>query len=286
MAGGRISACLRLMRVVNSAMVGFAVLVGIALAAPGRATSVDPLLVIAGFLVGFTISASSMVLNDIADIEIDKVNAPDRPLPSGAISVRAARACFAVLSAIGLALSALGGLDSIAVVALAVATSTLYNLRLKLSGLPGNLAVAFLTSLPFLYAFTLIDNANPSVLVFWAMVFLTVLGREVAKDIADVEGDSLKGARTVPILYGRKAAAVIASLFYIVAVALSPLPLLMNLVLRPRVYAVGVSIVDLMLVYSVLMLLSSPRKRQVLRHKSVVLAAMLVGLVVFLASSV
>jgi len=281
----KVGACLRLVRPVNSLMVGFAVLVGIALALPGNVWSIRPLAAITGFLVGFTISASSMILNDIADIEIDKVNAPNRPLPSGEISLKTAWICYFILISLGIAFSEVGGLDSMAVVVLAIVASVLYNLRLKLAGFPGNISVAFLTSLPFLYAFTLIDSPNPTVLVFWAMVFLTVLGREIAKDIADVEGDSIKGAKTLPILYGRRAAAAVASVFYIAAVALSPLPIIAGLVLKPYLYTAGVLIVDILLLYSVVMLVRSPRKMTVMRHKSIVLTAMLIGLIVFLVSS-
>lgn len=39
-----------------------------------------------GFMWGFFLSGSAMILNDFFDIEVDKVNAPNRPLPSGLIS--------------------------------------------------------------------------------------------------------------------------------------------------------------------------------------------------------
>jgi len=281
---GALRACIEIMRPVNSAMVGLAVIVGIIIAIPSG-SSIDITMMIIGFTVGFAISASSMVLNDIIDIEIDRVNQPARPLPSGRLSTRAAWACYVALLSVGLAASLYGGIDSFVVAALAAAASALYNAKLKLAGFPGNIAVAFLTSLPLLYAFTLIDKPNPAVPIFWAMVFLTVLGREIAKDIADVEGDSIKGARTIPILYGRKNAAIMAVAFYSAAILLSPLPLLWNLVERPLAYAVGVAVVDAILVYSSAMLLVSPRRRTVLKHKKLVLIAMLIGLITFLVAS-
>ena len=39
-----------------------------------------------GFLSLFFISASILVLNDYFDIETDRINAPDRPIPSGAVA--------------------------------------------------------------------------------------------------------------------------------------------------------------------------------------------------------
>jgi geranylgeranylglycerol-phosphate geranylgeranyltransferase len=274
-----------MMRIANSLMVGFAVIVGVYLAAPDL-RNVPYLILLSSFAVGFLISASSMVLNDIADIEIDKVNAPERPLPSGAISKREAYVCYTILLISGLALSTLTGLDSLFVAALGAVLAALYNLRLKLSGLPGNVIVAFSTSLPFLYAFTVVDKPNTVVLVFWAMVFLAVLGREIAKDIADIEGDLVKKARTLPILLGRRAAAIVATLSYMSAVFLSPLPLLYHLVRHEDLYAVGVFIVDIILIHSSYILLRSPRKQVAIAHKREVLVAMLLGLIVFLVSNV
>ncbi|MCE4625259.1 MAG: geranylgeranylglycerol-phosphate geranylgeranyltransferase [Desulfurococcales archaeon] len=286
MAKKQLVACLRLMRPINSLMVGFAVIVGVFLATSGRIVELDLLSILSGFTVGFAISASSMVLNDIADIEIDRVNAPHRPLPSGMISVRSAILCYWLLLAVGLSLSTMTGIDSLVLAALAAVIAALYDLKLKLSGFAGNVAVAFTTSLPFLYAFTMVDEANPSVIVFWGMVFLTVLGREIAKDIADVEGDMVKGARTLPILYGRKTAAAVASLLYLSAILLSPLPYLRGLTRHPIIYLGGVVVVDVILAYSSLELLRMPRKKVALRHKNTVLKAMLLGLIIFMASMV
>src|SRR5579885_2480953 len=91
---------LALIRAKNSIMVGFAVLVGIAVAShdPTRLVSRVALL---GFLTGFTISSFSMISNDIYDIEVDKLNQPDRPLPSGRVSKKQAWAVAFAFLAVG-----------------------------------------------------------------------------------------------------------------------------------------------------------------------------------------
>ncbi len=279
----RIYACLRLMRIVNSVMVGFAVLVALAIATGRDFFTFETLDYIAGFLVGFTISASAMVLNDIADIEIDKINAPNRPLPSGIISIRQAFICYLVLVFIGIAASLRAGLDSLIVVVAAVIVSALYDLRLKASGFMGNVAVAFSTSLPFLYAFTFTNNPNYTVLVFWAMVFLSVLAREIVKDIADVEGDKLKGVKSLPILVGERKAAFIAGMFNLLAVLLSPIPVVYGLV-NETVYSGFVIIVDFALLYSSYRVIINPQREEALRQKRIMLFAMMIGLVGFVLS--
>ena len=53
-------------------------------------------------IAGFFVTSHAMVLNDIIDLEIDKINAPHRPLPSGAMSVKNAKIYSLVLLGIGL----------------------------------------------------------------------------------------------------------------------------------------------------------------------------------------
>ncbi|HKT21535.1 MAG TPA: UbiA family prenyltransferase, partial [Nitrososphaerales archaeon] len=77
------SAALKLIRPVNCAMIGFAVLVGAFVSKPPAVNLVQLTL---GFLTGFFICAYSMVANDAYDIEVDKVNRPERPIPSGKVS--------------------------------------------------------------------------------------------------------------------------------------------------------------------------------------------------------
>ncbi len=74
----------RLVRPVNCAMIGFAVLVGEFVSKPKVVPVVGSAL---GFMTGFLICAYSMAVNDVYDVEVDRVNQPDRPIPSGALSV-------------------------------------------------------------------------------------------------------------------------------------------------------------------------------------------------------
>lgn len=277
----RAKACLGLVRVVNSLMVGFAVLVGLAIVAGRGVSRIPPETLILAYTTGFSISAASMVLNDLADIEIDRINAPERPLVSGLISVKAAYACYALLVAVGLLASYPLGWEALLVAVLGWIVGSLYDLWGKRSGFPGNLMVAFSTSLPFPYAMAVLGEWKGYSLVFWAMVFLTVLGREVAKDIADVEGDRAAGARTLPIILGERRSAAIAAILYLAAVALSPTPLLLGGV-DPIAYGVFVAVVDAILVYESVRIVRDQGRGTVLTHKRNVLVAMLLGLLGFM----
>jgi len=274
-----------LLRPINSLMVGFAVVVGAAIASRGSVLSVVSLEdLIIGFSVGFTISASSMVLNDVSDIEIDKINAPWRPLPSGRVSVLEALALFLLLSIVGLLLSYLNGLDTFIVALSTLVVAILYNVWGKKTGLIGNIMVAYSVAIPLVYGSLLVDNPSRAIPYFWAMVFFSTTAREVVKDIVDVEGDKIRGVRSIAILYGEKIAAKTAFLLYLLAVAISPIPVLLGYV-NTILYMPLVVAVDIGLLYDGMMLLKNPSKRQAYIHKKRVLVYMLVGLIAFYISS-
>jgi hypothetical protein len=81
---GKLSGYLRLIRPVNCLMMGFAVTVGAALASPNVSSVFWPNLFY-GFITGFMLTAASMTINDYYDREIDAINEPNRPIPSGLI---------------------------------------------------------------------------------------------------------------------------------------------------------------------------------------------------------
>ncbi len=279
----KIKDCAKLMRIMNSIMVGFAVLVAVAIAVGRGFLELEPMKLVSGFIVGFSVSASAMVLNDIFDIEIDKVNAPTRPLPSGRMSKGEAYLCYFILAFLGLFFSTFTGIDSFLVAFSGILVSALYDYKLKVTGFLGNFSVAFATSLPFLYAFTIVDEANPTVLVFWGMVFLSVLAREIVKDIADIEGDRIKNARTIPLIYGVRRAAQIAFLLYLIAISLSPIPVFLRLV-NYWIYVPSVLVVDFLFIYGSIRILRNPIRKEALYHKKIALYAMLIGLIGFVGS--
>ena len=276
-------ACVRLVRVVNSLMVGLAVIVGLVIVLGRNVASLGTGRLIMAYMTGFFISGASMVLNDIVDVEIDRVNAPDRPIASGVITVREAWACHLTLAFLGLASSAPLGIWPLIVALAGWLLGVAYDLWGKRSGFPGNLMVALATSLPFPYALAVAGVVERRILVYWAMVFLTVLGREIVKDIADVEGDREAGVRSLPIIWGARRSALLAAAFYLVAVALSPLPLIWGDV-NPLAYAPLVVIVDAILVWESVGIILDPSRERALKSKKRVLWGMLIGLIAFLTA--
>jgi geranylgeranylglycerol-phosphate geranylgeranyltransferase len=108
------------------------------------------------------------------------------------------------------------------ILAIAVGALLVYELRLKARGFTGNLTVALLTGLVFLYGGAAVGDALVMA-PFAAMAFLATLSREVIKDMEDVAGDV--GRRTLPMTHGIGVASNVARGSVVAAIALSFVPL-------------------------------------------------------------
>jgi len=181
-------------------------------------------LVLAGLSTAF-VTAGGNVLNDLLDLEGDRTNHPDRPLVTGAISVASARGLAVALFILGVVVVvpvvlAQPLLGLILAVALALLLS--YEFRFKKAGFAGNLVVAFLTGVVFLYGGAAAGNALV-LAPFASMAFLATLSREVIKDMEDVAGDV--GRTTLPKSRGLGPASRVARGAAIGGIALSLVPL-------------------------------------------------------------
>jgi geranylgeranylglycerol-phosphate geranylgeranyltransferase len=174
------------------------------------------------FLAVFMVTGAGNAVNDYYDREIDAVNRPARPIPSGRISPGAALNYSVALFAAGCIAA---GFVSWLCFALAAVNSMLlffYARNLKAMPLAGNICVSFLTGSAFLFGGAALGLEGISLnLVPFLLSFLATMSRELAKDIEDIEGDRQGGALTLPLLAGERFCAVLASAFVLAAVALS-----------------------------------------------------------------
>lgn len=271
---------IRLIRPVNSMMMGTAVMIGIFIAS----RTVSPWSsYILGFSVGFLLTAGTMCINDYFDRSIDAVNVPDRPIPSGQVTAGYALKLGIILAALGILISAAINPSSLLVAGISVSLMAYYNSMGKHTGFLGNLIVSVCVSLPFLFGGAVSGRISGSLILFSLMAFLANTGREVTKGIADVEGDKKDGVRTLPVLYGSSFAGRVAAIFYLAAVAVSPTPLIMGW-LSPM-YGFIVSVADLGFLYSSIRLLKgvSPSEARSIKSKSLIWMA--VGLASFLVGA-
>jgi geranylgeranylglycerol-phosphate geranylgeranyltransferase len=276
---GKISGLVQLMRPINCAMMGFAVFVGAVLAHP-QFSNFDWLGILYGFFTGFMLTAASMTINDYYDREIDAINEPARPIPSGSVSTREALAFVFFLSAVGFVFAYLTSVLCLVVAVISWVVVVTYVTVGKRSGLPGNFLVSTCVAIPFIYgSITVVNQVQLSVLLFALMAFLSNTGREITKGIVDVKGDKAQGMKTLAVRYGERNAAVAASLFYVLAVSLTPLPWILSLVSFWFIPLVLVT--DIGLVASSALLLKDYSRENARKIKKLVLLWFVIGLVAY-----
>ena len=266
-----------LIRPPNTIMIGVAVVIGEAIGEgklPGLREAVF------GFLTASLMMAGTMVANDVYDVEIDKVNSPKRPIPSGLVGSRNAVALAVVLSLAALGFSALLNLWTFLTALLALALMVYYNTRGKKTGLRGNAVVSFNVALPFFYGGLAVNSINALLFIFSVVAFLANFGREVAKGIADVKGDSLRQVRTLAVVKGTSVAARASAGLFIAAVLLSFVPPFLEKI--SWLYFPPVIIADAGFLYSAYRLVNKQTPENIRTVKGHVLVWMLLGLVGFL----
>jgi geranylgeranylglycerol-phosphate geranylgeranyltransferase len=264
-------------------MMGFAVIVGSALSISNPLSILLPNLVY-GFITGFALTAGSMAANDYFDREIDSVNEPNRPIPSGAIRPKEALAFASVSAVVGFGTAILTSSFSLVIAVLSWAIFMAYTMVGKRTGLLGNFLVSACVVIPFVYGSVVATDAiQLTVLFFVLMVFLSNTGREITKGIVDIEGDRKQDVKTLAVRFGSKTAAVSAAAFYISATLLSPVPLLLDLVSFWFLPLVGIT--DIGLWASSLALLRNHSRESARRIKRIALLWFLVGLLAFLVGA-
>jgi len=280
---------IRLMRPVNCFMMGIAVIVGAVLADVNIVYGRYLPNMFFGFFTGFLLTAASMVINDYYDREIDAINEPTRPIPSGLIKPKNALIFAIVLTILGLAAGFLTS-ETATLQCFLTATvfwliSVIYATFGKKTGFTGNLLVSACVSAPFIYgSLAAVGVIKENIWIFVSMVFLSNTGREITKGIVDVQGDKARNVKTLAVLYGERTAAKIAVLFYLLAVALTPIPPLLNMV--SLWFIPPVTITDLGLIASSVKLLKDCTRENAKRVKSQVLGWFLTGLLAFLVGSI
>jgi len=265
-------------------MMGFAVVVGAALANPSVLSDFW-LNLIYGFVTGFMLTAASMAINDYYDRQIDAINEPNRPIPSGLIKPRQALALAFILTAIGFIAALLANLLCLVIAIIAWMVFVTYTTVGKRTGLPGNFLVSTCVAIPFIYgSAATLNSLSLNVLLFALMAFLSNTGREITKGIVDVEGDKNKNIQTLAVRFGERIAAVAAVLFYLSAVVLSPIPLLLNFV--SLLFIPIVAVTDFGLIVSSSMLLKNHSRENAKKIKKTVLLSLLIGLLAFFIGAI
>ena len=158
-------------------------------------------LLIKAILSATLINAAGNAFNDWRDKSIDLINRPDRPLPAGQLESSTAVLFSSITATMGLVLSSSVTLVHLVITVFVVVLLLIYSLWLKNSVLYGNLLVGLVSSSTFPFgAFVLGGMKRAWIPASFSLLFH--IGREIIKDIEDIDGDQKQGLKTLPIVYG------------------------------------------------------------------------------------
>ena len=189
---------IKLLRPLNVFASGLAMVIGSGIL--GTLNDTGTLLLVMAVVMCFAGAANA--LNDVVDYEIDKINRPMRPLPSGFVKKRTALLISILLFSMGtLACLELSEAAKVIGIVIALPFMVLYSKYLKGMPLIGNMMVAFILGLSFLFCGAAFNNMSP-MWIPMILAFGLTLVRELVKDIADMEGDKSAGLKTFPITAG------------------------------------------------------------------------------------
>jgi geranylgeranylglycerol-phosphate geranylgeranyltransferase len=253
MASKKLNAMIRLFRPELPLAAGICVTTGQILAA-GRLPGLQ--VGALGFLCGFALSGAALILNDYFDYEVDLINAPERPLPSGAVTRAEVLWLTAATTLVGLGAALALGVNVLLISIPFWVIGVLYNWRFKQTGLPGNLMVCASVGVTFILgAVTMGAPWSSVVWTFSLMAFCIDLGEEIAGDAMDMEGDQKRGSRSIALLKGKPFALRITIALWGAAILLSLLPVVLGWL--GSGYMVTILITDGMLGYFAFKLMRS-----------------------------
>jgi geranylgeranylglycerol-phosphate geranylgeranyltransferase len=276
----RLAGFITLTRPINSFVAGLAAIVAYLI---DTGTIIPESLLL--FFIVALITAAGNVINDFFDAKIDAINRPDRPIPSGVVSRRAARGFAVMLFLAGLLVSFFTNSLCIGIAIFNALLLIAYAAKLKSTPLIGNIVVAYLSASIFLFGGALNGwDGLTRIIPIAAITFFAMLSRELLKDAEDIEGDRAGGADTVPIRIGIKKTSELALLTTVLAVAASFIPYFW----WGAWYLGGIIAVDIIIIIAALRGLNceTPACVKASMASSLLKAGMFASLVVFTLSAV
>lgn len=241
--------------------------------------------VIIAVITVFIFMAGANALNDYFDRNVDKINHPERPIPSRKISAGSALNFSIAALIASVVLSFLLSMTSVLIVISAAMLIVLYEIRYKHKGLIGNMIISLLVGLIFIFGGSVVSEYQLNIILAVMAVFAN-LGREIVKDIEDMEGD--RDRFTLPKKIGIGPAGYTASIMIILAVVISPLPYFLELIPWVNLgagvgfhYLIIVLFADVVFMNSIIYTKNNPK-----RSSALLKLGMLIALVAFLSTAI
>lgn len=263
---------IKLIRPLNCMMSAVGVLVG-AIVGIGIDFDFDiSVKIVLALITASIFTAAGNAMNDFLDKDIDRINHPNRPIPSGKIKPKQAFIIVILGFSIAFILGLFINIICFLIIILNAVLMFLYEKSLKEKGAIGNLTISWLTGSLFLFGGAAVDEIEITMVLAF-LAFLATFGREIIKDIEDIEGD--KDRKTLPKAIGIKNSGIVATFSLLIAVSLSFLPVYYEIF--DWKYLIIVAVADACFIISIFFTFKEPKKAS-----KATKIAMLIGLISFL----
>lgn len=284
----KIKDAIEILRPLNCLMGSLTVLIGILNTRVG--VKAFPLIIniLLGIITYFFIAGSGNVINDYYDVEIDKINRPERPIPRGSITLKQAKILWIIAALIGIVIAILHniGYFNIIIVVFMVFIGWLYAAWGKKSGFIGNIIVSVSFSIGLIYG-AILNNSNvPFYIYFFFLTsFFLLLSREIIKGCEDIEGDKKEGVKTLAIRIGIEKSTKISIVFGIFAIVFFILPYFTNII-NPTSFLISMIFGLGAVLYAVIIMMKRNLARKDFKKISLILKiGAYLGLIAFLFAS-
>ena len=234
---------------------------------PSRAVTVSVVAtIVLGSVCAAFLNAANNALNQIYDLEIDRINKPKRPLPAGELTLRQAWIFTWVMYAIGLLptwlvvvypfhtwrekfFAPVAAHECFFIYLAAFISTFIYSVpafgRTKAHPIGANVTIAIPRGCLLKVAgWTMVAGATTLEPWFIGSVFMFfLLGAASTKDFSDIKGDRAGGCRTLPIAFGVRRAAHIIAPFFVLPWLLIPLGALLGILTGNRIALIALGLV-------------------------------------------
>lgn len=239
---------IKLIRPLNVVIAGISVLIAASLSSRFL---FSPSVVLAVFSAALITGAANIV-NDIFDIEIDRINKPERILASGKMTVKKAWIAYGVLNMAALTFMATVNLPLFAIALFSALLLFFYSLYFKRTILIGNFIVSLVSGTAFIFGALAIDDWTVGI-VPAVFAFLFHFGREVIKDLQDVQGDMAQYVVTFAGHFGKYKSVFLVNIIFASLILFLFAPFVLNRYNIYYIYIIGPGVATILLFVSILL---------------------------------
>ena len=216
------------------------------------------------------------IINDIFDKEADKINHPERPIAKGNISTGNAWIEYFILTLLAVAASSLISQTALAIVFLTSVLLYLYSARLKKIPLLGNITIAYLTGLAFIFGGISVNNVRGAFIPAIFAFFINFIS-ELIKDMDDIEGDTKIGLHTFPKRFSIKVSILFITFLTFTLIAFTFYPFVKN-IYNIEYFVLAMLVVNPILVYFLKLLYEKDAGKNLNKLSNMLKLDMLFGL--------